>query len=70
MTDIYVLCGGAGTRIKSLGFGVPKPLIPFPRDSKITVIEQILFRLSLAGVTSATLVVTHANKQFFLDRQI
>ena len=65
MPSIFILCGGQGTRIRSLGFGVPKPLIKFPYQNKKSILEQILIRLNLAGCKKATLVVSQSNITYF-----
>ena len=56
-------------RIQSLGFGVPKPLIKFPRNNKKSILEQILVRLRLAGCKKVTLVVSQFNITHFQDRK-
>ena len=69
MPSVYILCGGLGTRLKSLGFGLPKPLVNFPRDNSKSILEQILIRLCLAGCKSVNLIVSASNHSFFQHRK-
>ena len=69
MPRVFILCGGLGTRITSLGFGLPKPLIKFPRNSNKSILEQILIRLRLAGCEHITLIVNTSNYSFFADQK-
>ena len=61
MTEVLILCGGKGTRLKSISKGTPKPLVRFPTQNSYSILEQIIFRLKLVGVNSFTLVVNSIN---------
>ena len=61
MTEVLILCGGRGTRLKTISKGTPKPLVRFPTDNSYSILEQIIFRLKLVGLNSFTLVVNSIN---------
>ena len=65
MTEVLILCGGRGTRLKTISKGTPKPLVRFPTDNSYSILEQIIFRLKLVGLNSFTLVVNSINYSIY-----
>ena len=57
--DAVVLVGGQGTRLRPLTLTTPKPMLP---TAGVPFLEQLLSRISQAGITHVILGTSYATR--------
>lgn len=60
MVKAIVLCGGKGTRLRPYTYNIPKPMLPL---GKRPILEYVLNRLKIAGVTEIYLTTGYLHEQ-------
>ncbi len=60
MAKAIVLCGGKGTRLRPYTYTIPKPMLPL---GKKPILEYVLHRLKMAGITEVYLTVGYLHEQ-------
>lgn len=60
MVKAIVLCGGKGTRLRPYTYTIPKPMLPL---GKKPILEYVLNRLKLAGITEIYLTTGYLHEQ-------
>ncbi|MCX6770030.1 MAG: nucleotidyltransferase family protein [Candidatus Micrarchaeota archaeon] len=60
MVKAIVLCGGKGTRLRPYTYNIPKPMLPL---GKRPILEYVLNRLKMAGITEIYLATGYLHEQ-------